>query len=37
MGADLMHESGAWIRLLVAYDTVFLITTHLAFEYVIEV
>jgi len=36
-GADLMQESGAWIRLLVAYDAVFLITTHLAFEYVIEV
>jgi heme exporter protein B len=37
LGADMMHESGAWIRLLVAYDAVFLITTHLAFEYVIEV
>jgi len=37
LGADLMHEAGAWIRLLVAFDTVFLITTHLAFEYVIEV
>ena len=36
-GADLMQESGAWIRLLVGYDTVFLIITHLAFEYVIEV
>jgi heme exporter protein B len=36
-GADLMQESGAWMRLLVAYDLVFLIITHLAFEYVIEV
>ena len=37
LGADLMQESGAWMRLLVAYDLVFLIITHLAFEYVIEV
>jgi heme exporter protein B len=36
-GADLMQESGAWMRLLFAYDPVFLIITHLAFEYVIEV
>jgi heme exporter protein B len=36
-GADLMQESGAWMRLLLAYDLVFLIITHLAFEYVIEV
>ncbi len=31
-----MHESGAWIRLLAAYDLVFLIATFLAFEHVIE-
>lgn len=36
LGADLMHESGAWIRLLAAYDLVFLIATFLAFEHVIE-
>ena len=36
LGADLMHESGAWIRLLIAYDLVFLIATFMAFEHVIE-
>ena len=36
LGADLMHEAGAWIRLLAAYDAVFLIATFLAFEHVIE-
>lgn len=36
LGADLMHESGAWIRLLAAYDLIFLIATFLAFEHVIE-
>ena len=36
LGADLMHESGAWIRLLAAYDLVFLIATFIAFEHVIE-
>lgn len=33
---DLMHEADAWIKLLAAYDIIFLIVTHLAFEYVIE-
>lgn len=33
---DLMHEAGAWMKLLVAYDVIFLIATHLAFEHVIE-
>jgi heme exporter protein B len=37
LGADVMHEAGAWIRLLVAYDLIFLIATFLAFEHVIEV
>lgn len=37
LGADLMHDAGAWIRLLVAYDAIFLIATLLAFEHVIEV
>jgi heme exporter protein B len=36
LGADLMHEAGAWIRLLVGFDLVFLIATFLAFEHVIE-
>lgn len=36
LGADLMHESGAWIRLLIGYDLVFLTATFLAFEHVIE-
>ena len=36
LGADLMHESGAWIRLLAAYDLIFVIATFLAFEHVIE-
>ena len=36
LGADLMHESGAWIRLLIGYDLVFLIATFIAFEHVIE-
>jgi len=36
LGADLMHEAGAWIRLLVAYDVIFLVATLLAFEHVIE-
>jgi heme exporter protein B len=33
---DLMHEADAWIKLLLAYDIIFLIATHLAFEHVIE-
>jgi len=36
LGADLMHEAGAWIRLLIGFDLVFLIATFLAFEHVIE-
>jgi len=36
LGADLMHEAGAWIRLLIGYDLVFLIATFIAFEHVIE-
>lgn len=34
---DLMHEAGAWTRLLIAYDMIFLVATLLAFEHVIEV
>ena len=36
LGADLMHDAGAWIRLLVGFDLVFLIATFIAFEHVIE-
>ncbi|CAN5689670.1 heme exporter protein CcmB [soil metagenome] len=36
LGADLMHDAGAWIRLLAAYDVIFLIATFIAFEHVIE-
>ncbi|HET9424875.1 MAG TPA: heme exporter protein CcmB [Gemmatimonadaceae bacterium] len=36
LGADLMHEAGAWIRLLLVYDVVFLVATFLAFDHVIE-
>ena len=36
LGADLMHEAGAWIRLLTAFDLVFLIATFLTFEHVID-
>ena len=36
LGADLMHEAGAWIKLLAAYDLIFLIATFIAFEHVIE-
>jgi heme exporter protein B len=36
LGADVMHEAGAWIRLLVAFDLVFLTATFIAFEHVIE-
>ncbi|MGH7636635.1 MAG: heme exporter protein CcmB, partial [Gemmatimonadaceae bacterium] len=36
LGTDLMHESGAWIGLLAAFDLVFLIGTFLAFEHVID-
>lgn len=36
LGADLMHEAGAWTKLLIGYDLVFLIATFMAFEHVIE-
>jgi heme exporter protein B len=36
LGTDLMHEAGAWTRLLAAYDLIFLIATFLAFDHVIE-
>ena len=36
LGGDLMHDAGAWTKLLVAYDVIFLVCTFLAFDYVIE-
>jgi heme exporter protein B len=36
LNGDMMHEAGAWIRLLIAYDAIFLSATMLAFEHVIE-
>ena len=36
LAGDVMHEAGAWVKLLVAYDIIFLVVTHLAFEHVIE-
>lgn len=33
---DVMQEAGAWIRLLLAYDLIFLSATHLAFASIIE-
>ena len=37
LAGDLMREAGLWIRLLVAFDVIFVVATHLAFEHVIEV
>ncbi|HEY5218405.1 MAG TPA: heme exporter protein CcmB [Gemmatimonadaceae bacterium] len=34
---DIMQEAGAWIKLLAAYDLIFLVATLWAFEYVIDV
>jgi heme exporter protein B len=36
LGGDLMHDAGAWTKLLVAYDVIFLVCTFLAFDFVIE-
>jgi heme exporter protein B len=36
LGGDVMHEAGAWVKLLAAYDLIFLVATLWAFEYVIE-
>jgi heme exporter protein B len=33
---DPLHEAGAWIRLLSAYDLIFLASTHLAFSSILE-
>jgi heme exporter protein B len=34
---DPMREAGAWIRLLIAFDVIFVVASFLAFEHVIEV
>ncbi|HVT38165.1 MAG TPA: heme exporter protein CcmB [Gemmatimonadaceae bacterium] len=36
LSGDIMNEAGAWMGMLVAYDIIFLVATHLAFEHVIE-
>jgi ABC-type transport system involved in cytochrome c biogenesis permease component len=37
LNGDPMGNSGAWIRLLVAFDAIFFVASMFAFEYVIEV
>lgn len=37
LGGNVMGDAGAWARLLVAFDVIFLFATFLAFEFVIEV
>ena len=37
LGGNVMSDAGAWARLLVAFDVIFLVATSLAFESVIEV
>jgi heme exporter protein B len=37
LSGDPMREAGAWIRMLVLFDTIFLAASFLAFEHVIEV
>jgi heme exporter protein B len=36
LGDDLMNDASAWVRLLVAYDVIFVVATLLAFEHIIE-
>lgn len=37
LGGNIMGDAGAWARLLVVFDVIFLVATFLAFESVIEV
>lgn len=37
LAGDPMSEAGAWVRLLSAFDIIFLVASVMAFEYVIEV
>jgi heme exporter protein B len=36
LGGNIMGDAGAWARLLVVFDIIFLVATFLAFEFVIE-
>jgi ABC-type transport system involved in cytochrome c biogenesis permease component len=37
LGGNVMGDAGAWARLLIAYDVIFLLASFLAFESVIEI
>jgi heme exporter protein B len=37
LAGDPMHDAGAWVRLLAAFDAIFLVASTFAFDYVIEV
>ncbi|MCC6318465.1 MAG: heme exporter protein CcmB [Gemmatimonadaceae bacterium] len=37
LSGDLMREAGAWVRLLIAYDAIFIAASLAGFEYAIEV
>jgi hypothetical protein len=37
LAGDPMHNAGAWVRLLAAFDVIFLVASTFAFDYVIEV
>lgn len=37
LAGDPMRDAGAWIRLLAAFDVIFVVASFLAFDYVIEV
>jgi len=37
LGGNVMSDAGAWTRLLVTFDLIFLVATFLAFESIIEV
>jgi heme exporter protein B len=37
LAGDPMREAGAWIRLLLAFDVIFVVASVVAFDHVIEV
>jgi heme exporter protein B len=37
LAGDPMRDAGAWVRLLAAFDVIFLVASFLAFDHVIEV
>jgi heme exporter protein B len=37
LGGDVMNDAGAWTRLLIAFDVIFLTATFLGFDFIIEV